>query len=38
MTARFPKGSESSTELSREFELIPAKFNEYYEDVLCATD
>lgn len=30
--------SESPTVYSREFELLPAKFVEYYEDVLCATD
>ena len=38
MSARFPKGSESPREFSQEFELIPPKFNEYYEYVLCASD
>ena len=38
MSARFPKSSKSPTEFNQEFELIPAKFNEYYEYVLCASD
>ena len=38
LPARLSTSTDGPTTYSEDFELLPAKFNEYYEEVLCATD